>query len=116
MTQQYLLSILGDIAIWGGATVPIIFAIFYTLLSKWWKNAIGRSIIGLDAALWLVFAPLAVTLAWPTWTFTHTLPYTWIVTVAILAVPVIAAYRIVALAKLWSMRRKLNHNGIEHLE
>lgn len=38
----------------------ILFIVLYTVLAPWWRNPVGRSIVGFDAALTLTLLPTAL--------------------------------------------------------
>lgn len=105
----HFLSDLGNVAIWAGAIVPVLFFIQYTILAPWWKTPVGRSIVALDFCLFIVLGFSAATLVNPFWSFWQTITFKWIVTLAICGVPLIAGYRMLVWEK---MRRRRQHHDM----
>lgn len=91
--MTYWLKLFGDIGIWGGTVVPLLFVLEYTFLSKWWKNPIGRSIVALDLALEPIMAPLWVSIMFPRWVHDHLMLFQWILVGGLVLIPVTLAYR-----------------------
>ena len=86
---QALILIVG---VWGGAIAPVVFAVYYTCIARWWENPLGRTLIALDLCIgalrWARLEEL----------FDHqvrsmTGPADWLVTVAMLCIPAVIIWR-----------------------
>lgn len=85
---------LRDIGVWGGAIIPLLFVVQYTLLARWWRNATGRALVALDTCIWLTLTPRALALAWPSDGMLDVM--TWVTEVAFACVPLTIIYRMFA--------------------
>lgn len=96
--MSYPERVVTDCAIWTGVAIAPIFVIYYTWLARWWRNATGRSVVALDVAAWLVLLPVAITLADPSAKNDPILM--WIKVGALLCVPLVILYRLVAFERV----------------
>jgi hypothetical protein len=94
------------VGVWGGAIVPIAFAIYYTLIANWWETPSGRTIVGLDLCIWLLRVD-RITDFYRYPGHAHLRQADWIVAIVNLAIPCIIGYRLVAFeAKRQRMKRQ----------
>lgn len=89
---------LDNFAIWAGVVLTLAFAARYTMLHSWWRHAVGRALIALDACLLLVLIPAAIRLAIPSLNRTTT-AWQVIDTVALCGAVVVIGYRLFSLEK-----------------
>lgn len=83
------------VGVWGGAIVPIVFAIYYSIIADWWKTPSGRTIVALDLCIFALRADrLGEFFRGPG--NAPLTPTDWIVAVVNMAIPLIIAYRLFA--------------------
>jgi hypothetical protein len=80
----------------------------YSWYQPWWKDPIGRTFVYIDVLLLLVFVPLLIS-AWWHLTISVTVWLSWLLVVAILAVPVVLAWRMVVWRNIRKAGRKKDH-------
>lgn len=93
-TDPRVQAVIMALGIWGGVTVPLLFAVYYTCIARWWESPLGRTLIALDLCVMLLRAERlagfwfhgAAALG----------PADWVVSIAMLAIPVIIGYRMIS--------------------
>jgi hypothetical protein len=60
-----VLNDIGDAALWISTIGILVWIVQYTVLAKWWKNAIGVTLVGEAIALFLIYLPNILALADP---------------------------------------------------
>jgi hypothetical protein len=82
------------VAAWAGVAIPILFAVQYTYLARWWQKPFGRTVMALDALLVLE----RVTRVYA-WLHHHSVIATaqtdWMTVCVQLAIPLVITWRMV---------------------
>lgn len=104
-----------DIFVWAGAIIPVLFFVHYTWVMrvKWWRTVNGRCMIALDFALWIIVAPLAVSLADPRYVHHHSGDFTWSIVAGLGLAPMVVSYRMIAFERM--RRRRGRRAGFESI-
>lgn len=96
----------GDAGEWAATLLTIAFLVQYTMLAKWWRNFVGRSLVFLDISLLGVLIPACILLAKPKWT--RFFASNWYLTIECLVLAVVSFVmlsRMVGFGRLSSVQR-----------
>jgi hypothetical protein len=102
---------IGDVAQWGIVFLIPLFIVQYSLLAKWWKNAVGRTIVLLDVCLLAALVPSIFLMIDPDearrYFTTHVDDY--------VGTAIVVVVFGVVLTRIWMwerIRRRRHHNGL----
>ena len=111
--MRTLVGDLGDIAIWISSIGIVIWVVQYSLLSPWWKDTIGITMIGEALIILAIYIPTLLALADPAGFagFATAGWYLWLTAAIVIAGAVFIVTRIVVWERI---RRQRNHGLPRH--